>query len=244
MPLVNQLNIQRICFGNDPKSLQLRESLEKSGACSALPFRRIYGGDKFLSIILVGMLAVSILTILSLNEDAKKSSRSLIRSYRLSWRIVMATALIKLVLLIPLLAYGCFEFTVLLMNMFVLQLIVLIILGGVLGLGYCLNVLLQEVPLEFFEPMSREITPTEAPELWQVVRHAAECLKTAAPDRIIIGMQFNFFVTELAVKIDAGRVQGRTLFLSYILSSSNCPRTKWWPLLGTNWDIFAVMIRG
>jgi Zn-dependent protease with chaperone function len=65
--------------------------------------------------------------------------------------------------------------------------------------------------------MSREVTPEDAPELWQAVKDAARKLQTTPPDRIIIGMQFNFYVTELAVLHDAGRAEGKTLYLSYPL---------------------------
>ena len=93
----------------------------------------------------------------------------------------------------------------------------MIILGGVFALWRSAAILLKNVPLEFKEPMSREITPAEAPELWQAVTQAAQRLQTSPPDHIVIGLQFNFYVTELAVRLDSGRTEGKTLYLSYPL---------------------------
>jgi Zn-dependent protease with chaperone function len=87
----------------------------------------------------------------------------------------------------------------------------------VLALWRSAAVLLKRVPLQFKEPMSREVTPEEAPELWQKVREAAGRLETAPPEHIIVGLQLNFYVTELAVLHDAGKAEGRTLYLSYPL---------------------------
>ncbi len=163
----DKLDFQSVVF-DPPVGLEhLREGFEKDGICGT--FQRLWWGLIF-SIILVVMLGASMLAMLSLNLDAKRSLRALIRNYRLGWKIAMAMAITKLVLLIPLLAYGCFEFTVLLSGMFLPKLLLLIVAGGLFGLWTSARVLLQKVPLEVTEPMSREITPDEAPELWEAVR--------------------------------------------------------------------------
>jgi Zn-dependent protease with chaperone function len=129
----------------------------------------------------------------------------------------MLAALVKLLLLVPLLTYGAFEFTVLSAGQYFPKLLFAIVLGGAIALWTSTQALLRKVPMEFKEPMSRAVTPEEAPELWAAVRQAAERLDTAPPDHIIIGMQLNFYVTEIPVLHGFGRVEGRTLFLSHPL---------------------------
>lgn len=211
---IANLDFERVCFNPPAGFEKLHDAMLRAGLAGR--FRRLQVG-LILSSVLVAGLAAAIWTIFALNAKAGKSQADLIRSYRLSWKIGMAAALAKVFLLIPLLAYGTFEFTVLLSGHFFPKLLVVIILGGLLALWRSTTILLKNVPLEFKEPMSREITPSEAPELWQAVTQAAQRLQTSPPDHIVIGLQFNFYVTELAVRLDSGRTEGKTLYLSYPL---------------------------
>ena len=210
----SQMDFQQVCLNCPPGLEKLHDKLEESGVAST--FRRLQWG-LILSAILVAIMGVSTVAIIVLNKRAQKSQDDLIRSYRLSWKIGIAAALAKVFLLIPLLAYGTFEFTVLLSNRFFPKLLLVIILGGLFALWKSGAILLKKVPMEFKEPLCREVTPEEAPELWQAVKEAAQRLQTTPPDRILIGMQLNFYVSELAVIHDSGRAEGKTLFLSYPL---------------------------
>jgi Zn-dependent protease with chaperone function len=211
---IANIDFRQVCF-NPPAGLEkLHDNLVRAGL--AARFRRLQWG-LILSSVLVAGLAAAIWAIFALNGKAKNSQADLIHGYRLSWKIGMAAALAKVFLLIPLLAYGTFELTVLSFGQFFPKLLLVIILGGLFALWRSAAILLKKVPLEFKEPMSREVTPEEAPELWQAVRYAAERLQTSPPDRIVIGLQFNFYVTELAVCLDSGRTEGKTLYLSYPL---------------------------
>ena len=210
----DNLDLQAVCFHHGPRIQRLYEAFEKSGVRGT--FERLWWG-LLGSGILVALLLITMLSIMSMNLDARKSLNDLISNYRLSWKFAMTTAVIKLVLLIPLMAYGSFEFTVLLTNYFLPKLLILIIIGGLFALWASFKVLLKRVPLEFSEPMSREITPEEAPELWETIRQAAAALETTPPDRVVVGLKISFYVTELMVKTDTGSTTGRTLFLPYLL---------------------------
>lgn len=211
---IANIDFQQVSL-NPPAGMEkLHDSLVRSGV--AATYQRLRWGILF-SAVLVAGLALAISAIFALNRNAGKSQADLIRGYRLSWKIGMAAALAKVFLLIPLLAYGTFEFTILLFGAFFPKLLLVIVLGGLFALWKSATILLKKVPLEFKEPMSREVTPDEAPELWQAVRGAAQRLHTTPPEHIVIGLQFNFYVTELAVCHDAGRAEGKTLYLSYPL---------------------------
>jgi Zn-dependent protease with chaperone function len=208
------LDLQQICLDCPPGMEKLHDNLERAGVVGN--FQRLRWG-LWLSLVLVGGLAIAVCAIYALNKTAAQSPDALLRGYRLSWHIAMAAALAKVFLLIPLLAYGTFEFTVLLSNQYYPKVLLLIVLGGGFALWRSAAILMKTIPLEFNEPMSREVTSVDAPELWQAVRSAAERLQTTPPDHILIGLQLNFYVTELAVKHDAGRAAGRTLYISYPL---------------------------
>lgn len=210
----SKLDFEQVCLDCPPGYEKLHDRLEESGVSAT--FHRLRWG-LILSGLLVAILAVACGSIFGLNTKARESQDDLIRSYRRGWAIAIAAALAKVFLLIPLLAYGSFEFTVMLSNSYFPKLLIVIIVGGIYALWKSAAVLLKKVPMEFQERLCREVTPEDAPELWEAVRDAARKLQTNPPDRILAGMQLNFFVTELAVVYDTGRAQGKTLYLSYPL---------------------------
>ena len=208
---VEPMDFQAICLERPPGQEAVHDRLAKIGVVAT--FERLRWG-LWLSLLLVGGLGAAVWAVFALNQKAGRSQAELVRSYRLGWKIGMVAALAKVFLLIPLLTYGSFEFSVLLTDHFFPKLLIVIVLGGIIALWSSANILLKKIPLEFNERLAREVSPAEAPELWQAVRTAAERLHTTPPDRILIGFQLNFYVTELAVKHDAGRAEGKTLFLS------------------------------
>jgi len=211
---IARIDFKQVCADCPPGMEKLRDNLEQAGVVGN--FQRLRWG-LWMSLVLAGVSVISVFAIFALNQKAKQSQKALIGCYRLGWGIGMVAALAKVFLLIPLLAYGSFEFTVLLADHYYPKLLLVIVLGGVFALWRSAAILMKKIPLEFNEPMSREVTPVEAPELWRAVRTAAERLQTTPPDRILIGLQLNFYVTELAVKHDAGRAEGKTLYISYPL---------------------------
>lgn len=211
---ISQINFRQVCISPSPGQERLHDNLVLAGV--AARFTRLEWGQ-ILSAVLVAGLGLAVWSIFSLNEKAKKSQADLIHGYQMSWKIAMIAALAKVFLLIPLLAYGTFEFSILLSGHYIPKLLGVIIFGGLFALWKSGKILLKNIPMEFKEPMSREVTPAEAPELWEAVREAAQRLQTSPPDHIVIGLQFNFYVTELAVVLDSGRTEGKTLYLSFPL---------------------------
>jgi Zn-dependent protease with chaperone function len=212
--MYRQVNFEKICRYPAPNEEKMRAALDRSGVCGR--FEHLRWGW-LASCGLAGVLLLALAAMLFFNGLAKRSPQALIRNYRRAWHIGLAAALIQVLLLIPLLTYGLFIFTVLLADRYYPQLLFVVVVGGILALIGSAKALVKKVPLEFQESMAREVSPEEAPELWQAVRQAAERLQTSPPDRVVIGMQLNFYVTELAVKHDTGVTSGKTLFLSHPL---------------------------
>jgi len=213
-------NFQSVSLSDSPENADLKASLVRTGISAT--FHRLRWG-LILSVALVVIMAASFAATTLLNQKARKSRDELITAYRLSWKIGIAAAMLEVALLVPLLAYGFFQFTLLLAGHYFPKLLAVIIIGGLVALWRCAGILLKSVPLVFDEHLSRAVTAQEAPELWEAVSGAAHRLRTAPPDNIVIGMQLNFYVTEMAVRLSSGAVSGRTLYLSYPLLKQLAP---------------------
>lgn len=215
----------RVDFGqvslNPPPGLeQLRTDLHRQGIGGQ--FERLRWGW-WLAVTLVIILIGVTVTTVALNRRAQRSPEELISAYRAAWHLGIAAALAQVLLLIPLLGYGSFEFMMLAMGGFAPKLIVVIVIAGVVTLWRASAILLRKVPLEFPAGMARSLEPTQAPTLWQQVRSAAERLGTEPPDHILVGMDHSFYVTELDVIHQGGRTTGRTLYLSLPLMQQLSP---------------------
>lgn len=215
-----EVSFEQLCRSERSEDQGLRQGLERAGVAGQ--FQRLRW-SRWLAVAAVALLLGFNAATLGLNHRARRSRSDLISAFRLGWAMSIAVALIQLFLLIPLLGYGLFELTTLAADRFFPQLIAAVVIGGLIALWRSGRVLLKTPPLEFRESMARAVTPTEAPHLWAVVREAAGRLETAPPDHIVIGMQLNFYVTELAVIHDDGRCEGRTLYLSYPLLKQLAP---------------------
>jgi Zn-dependent protease with chaperone function len=215
-----EIDFVRVCTAT-PKGMEaLRQQLEAAGIVGQVQRLRWGLG---LSALLVAILSGVTQATFVLNRRALQSRAQLIDSYRLAWRMSIAAAIVKTLLLIPLLGYGCFELTTLASGQYLPKLIAFIIIGGVVALWRSVNILVKPVPLEFRLKLVRAVTPGEAPLLWSEVRAAAARVGTAPPDSILVGMEQNFFVTELTVVYRGGRTGGRTLYLSYPLMRQLSP---------------------
>ncbi|MBI5771840.1 MAG: M48 family metallopeptidase [Verrucomicrobia bacterium] len=207
-----QIDFHAVCRAPRPGFEKLRASFAQSGI--AANFTRLRWGLG-LATALMAILLGAFGAVTLLNRRARRSRDALIGAYQLSWKIAMAAAVADVVLLAPLLTYASYEITVLLADQYYPKLIIALAIGGGYALWHSAKILLARVPMEFTEGMARSVTPAEAPELWAAVRTAAARLHTAPPDHIVVGMQLNFYVTELAVNHGTGRAEGRTLYLSH-----------------------------
>jgi Zn-dependent protease with chaperone function len=206
------IDFERVALGRaGPSAEALRSRFEKSGVTSH--FERLVWGFRLTAALVILLIAVEASTLV-LSRRARQSSTELISAYKTAWRLTITTALVKVFLLIPLLAYGIYEFTTLAADRIFVQLMFFIVLGGLIALWRSARILIRPVPLEFNERLARNVTPGDAPALWAAVRDAASKLQTAPPDHILLGMKDNFYVTELSVITDGGKVAGRTLYLS------------------------------
>jgi len=211
---MSKVDFEEIGRGNDPEQERLRFFLVSEGVDGR--FARLHW-SLWGSVALVFILSTAAFAIYCLTFQAERSHDRLIRSYRRAWKIAMGAALAELLIFVPLLTNAIYELTTEPFSRASGRLAAGSAVGGIILLVTSIRTLLRKVPLEFSEPISKEMTSDQAPKLWEAVRGAAQKLQTAPPDHIVVGMELNFYVTELTVIHDAGRTRGRTLYLSYPL---------------------------
>jgi len=214
------VDFQQLCLHGIPGMEAYRERLRQGGLVGH--FQRLYAA-RIVAWILVIMLVAGVIAMMELARVATRSHEALIRSYRWGWRIGVTLAMANVVLLLPLLICGLYDFSILVTEGTLPRLMIGLALMGLVALWSSLRVLLRPVPMEFQERMAREVTQQEAPALWQSVRDAATRLGTSPPEHILIGMNYTFWVTELDVVYSAGRATGKTLYLSYPLLKQFSP---------------------
>jgi Zn-dependent protease with chaperone function len=209
-----KIDFETVCENPPTGTERLRQKLDAAGITGQ--FQRLRWG-LYLSLLQVGILLGGAFATSLLARRALQSQGDLIASYRWAWRLGTASAIAKVILLIPLLSYGSFELTTLAFGQYFPKLIAVVVIGGCVALWRSFHVLLKRVPLEFQQKMAVSVRRLEAPLLWADVREAAAKIGTTPPDNILVGMDHNFFVTELSIIFSGGRTEGRTLYLSYPL---------------------------
>ncbi len=88
-------------------------------------------------------------------------------------------------------------------------------LGGVLAIGRGAFAMVKKAETTV---IGKVIRRDEAPELWKTVEAAAERLGALKPESIVLGLDPNFFVTEVKVHCLSGSLTGRTLYCSLPLT--------------------------
>lgn len=225
---VKALDFQALSKTYPPYLEDLHQGLVSSGV--AARFDHLRWGLVAASIHVAALIG-GILGLALLGRNAKKSINALARNYHWGWNLALALALLNMVLLVPLLAYSLFEITTMAAGVIPTGLLFALLIGGALAAFRTGKILFTRVPMEFGEAMARHLIREDAPALWSAVDGAATALGTPSPDHIVVGMQLNFYVTELAVLHSTGKTAGKTLFLSYPLLKQ-MPREEVMAIIG------------
>ena len=160
-------------------------------------------GTIFASFILVGLSVAFSL----------RSQSAQYYALRIGWP-VLRTASAVLVLGQAALAVGLsFWGTVVMSDRYYPKLIVMISILAGIGVIALWKAIFTKV-VNHCEVRGENLSESDAPALWQRIRDMAARLNTAPPDRIIVGIDANFFVTEHPVILNGQVQNGRTLYLS------------------------------
>lgn len=211
---VTQMNFQQLCREYPPYLEQLHQVLVNAGVCAH--FQRLEWG-LLAAQSLAACFVAGLAALFAIRHFSRRSRNAFANGYRDAWQLAIILSLINVAVGIPLLAFALFEFTALLAGSFLPGVLIFLLVGAVVAIWLTVKPLLARVPLEFTESLCREVKPDDSPALWNAVESAASRLGTHPPDHILVGMQLNFYVTELAVRHGDEVITGKTLFLSWPL---------------------------
>jgi Zn-dependent protease with chaperone function len=98
------------------------------------------------------------------------------------------------------------------------KLLLLVAAGAVVGVIAIAKAAFSIVKPATIAVLGRPLDREDAPELWRLVDDVATRADVSPPDRIVAGLDLNFFVTEAAVQCPGAELTGRVLFVSLPLS--------------------------
>jgi len=211
---VSAMNFEAIGLGLNPEYEAVREIMVRYGINGR--FLRLHW-SLWGSLAVILVLSTAAIAIYCLSLQAMRSEDRLIQNYKLAWKIAIGTAVIELVLLVPLFTNAVYEF--LMIPLFEQSNLLVAIIGasGCMFVVVFMQSLLRKTPQEISESIAKEVTPDQSPKLWEAMRRIAQMLQTKQPDHIVVGIELNFYLTEFAFIHNTGRTSGRTLYLSYPL---------------------------
>lgn len=134
-------------------------------------------------------------------------------SLRIGWPILRTSAVIQVLGQAVLAVFLSYWVTALFLEIYVLKLILAIAVLAACGVWALIIAMFRKVDKQF-EIAGQVLDEQSAPTLWQHIRALAVRLDTAAPDRIVVGIEPSFYVTENPVMLNRVMHEGRTLYLS------------------------------
>lgn len=213
--------VSAIMASSDPRGAELRAMFE--------PAKNRYATFRWMKRVAWICLATSVLTFVIVGISVGFSFRSHAAQYwslRVGWPVLRTSALVQVVGQATLATFLSFWVTAIFTNSYYVKLIACIGILAAFAVFAIVVVMFRKVT-SVCEIEGRPLLEADAPALWHRIRELAAKLQTAPPDRIFVGINPSFFVTENAIQpvgaapIPAG---GRTLYLSLpmlkILSTS------------------------
>ncbi|MDC8014976.1 M48 family metallopeptidase [Tahibacter soli] len=196
------------CYDDSPALAQLR-----AGVCE--PYSPLWqfvttervafatvAGNVLLLVVLAGLGALAFS-----NRAAQYAS------FVFGWRLLTVTGAAQIVLQGAFAVWLSFWITAHFFHVYIMKLILIVALVAAVAVWTALVAIFRRVP-RGNEVQGRLLAPEEAPALWTRIRDFASRLGTAPPAQIVAGIDANFFVTEMPLKVGDRETRGRTLFVS------------------------------
>lgn len=137
-------------------------------------------------------------------------------AFGLGWNLMRATSATQAVMQGVLVVALSFWLTAWFFSVYVVKLIVIAAVLAAVAVWKILQAIFTRPDITL--PVEGSLlTPEAAPDLWARVRSIAQAIGTAPPDRIIAGIDDNFYVTEGEIRHEDQTHQGRTLYVSLSL---------------------------
>lgn len=109
-----------------------------------------------------------------------------------------------------------FWVTALWLHMYSVKLIAIVGIFALVGIAAVVAAIFRRVDMTF-GVAGTLLDPTRAGRFCEELNSIARKVNTPPPDQVIVGIDDNFFVTEVPVRVDGKKISGRTLFASLSL---------------------------
>ncbi len=174
---------------------------------------QMYWADRVaIAAILVGLLTIGIMAWSAWWAKNKRGAE--LTAFSFGWTGLRATTAISVFLQGLLLAWLSYWLTAYFMNVYVPKLIVVAVIAAAVATYMVIAAIFKRVK-SINNVSGMVLSEAQAPQLWLRVRQFAGALRTEAPQQIIVGIDCNFFVTQMPLTLGDGQVlTGRSLFLS------------------------------
>lgn len=147
---------------------------------------------------------------------SRGSQRALYGSLLVGGHLVRIYAALQTIIQGALLIALSFWVTALLFNVYILKLIVIAGLFAFAGVAAIIKAIFKR-PDNNLVVEGKVLDQHAAPRLWLELKALCSRVDTAPPDHVIVGIDDNFFVTEVPVTVGGAKLRGRTLFASLAL---------------------------
>ncbi len=157
--------------------------------------------------------AIVLVILLLLGGVAFMNRRAQLWSFLVGWRLLTGFSAFELVVQGALAIWLSFWITAHFTQHYFVKLVGVVALLALYAMYVAIAGLFRHPPAAS-EIDGEMVDETAAPRLWQRIRELAGRLGTAPPERLIAGIDTNFFVTEAPLVVSGRLLTGRTLFVS------------------------------
>ncbi len=132
------------------------------------------------------------------------------------WNVLRLYAAVQTIAQGAMLVALSFWITALWFNVYIVKLIILVAILAIGAAASLIHAIFKPVKVDI-ELEGEVLDRTTAPDFWSELRGICDQVGTALPDQVVAGIDDNFFVTELPLKVGDQVYRGRTLYVSLAL---------------------------
>jgi len=202
------LTIARLCGGDDPQ-------FERARSKGCEPFTEVWQFHevRLLSLYVILLGVATLLLIIELALVAYKAPRLQVRMFTAGWWSLRAISAVEITVQGVLLVWLSFWLTAYFTHHYLPKLVLIAGVLAVAGIFAAVAAIFRRIPDD--NAVEGElISESQAPQLWARVKQFSKALGTEPPSNLIGGIDVNFFVTQVPIRVGERNVSGRSLFVS------------------------------
>jgi len=202
------ITIARLCGDDDPQ-------LERARSKVCEPFSEAWQFHqvRVLSLYVILLGVATMLLIVGLALVAYETPRLQVRMFIAGWWSLRAISAFEIAVQGVLLVWLSFWLTAYFTHHYLPKLVLIAGILAVAGISAAVAAIFRRIPND--NAVEGElISESQAPQLWARVQQFSKALGTEPPSNLIGGIDVNFFVTQVPIRVGERNVSGRSLFVS------------------------------